>query len=437
MPERIQDRESDIAPAGFGVGGPVDNALPPGMRDLLPAEAKFQSRVGRDLMLAFELFGYDRVWLPTFEFAELLERSRGLTGALRFIEPETGEVVALRSDMTPQIARVVATRFAAAPRPVRLCYQGSVVRRRRERARTESQVVQAGAELIGSPGPSGDFEVIELSCHAVRAAGLSDFVLDLGHAGIATRLMQSANPRARAELKRALGAKDHAELERCGRRAGLSSDTLAALVRLPDLHGGDAIWSSARQILGGTAAASEVEELFRLWQSACRSELAPSVLVDLGETRELEYYTGPVFQLLAHGPGEPVASGGRYDALYRRFGLESAAAGVALDLNHLCWALQGAGVVQASRPRVVFGATVQRELATCLRARGLCCAVAEQPRAYASHWLFEFLIEREGQLRLTHLPTNQELELGDGAIETMAGAAATFIERVVGDRSRT
>jgi ATP phosphoribosyltransferase regulatory subunit len=413
----------------------ANNALPPGMRDLLPPEAQFQSRVGRELMSAFGLFGYERVWLPTFEFAEVLERSRGLVGALRFIEPETGEVVALRSDMTPQIARVVATRFGSAPRPVRLCYQGSVVRRRKERARTESQVVQAGAELIGSPGAAGDLEVVELSCHAVRAAGLSDFVLDIGHAGIATRLMEAADPAARQDLKGALAAKDRAELERSGRRAGLPAATLAALVRLPDLHGGASIWPEARRQLDGTPAEAQLLELQALWQSASDAELAPVVLADLSETRELEYYTGPVFQLLAHGPGEPVASGGRYDALYRRFGAPSPAAGVALDLNHLCWALHSAGVTHPAPSRIAVASDVPRELVATLRARGLRCAASEEPRAYASHWGYDFVLERNGGLRLTHLPSNAGLDLAGDATETLAGTVAGFIDRAGSDRS--
>jgi ATP phosphoribosyltransferase regulatory subunit len=239
------------------------------MRDLLPSEAKFQSGVGRDVMSAFERFGYERVWLPTFEFAEVLERTRGREGsALRFIEPETGEVVALRSDMTPQIARVVATRFGGVPRPLRLCYQGSVVRRRKERARTESQVVQAGVELVGRSGEEGDFEVIELLASAVSGTGLSDFVLDLGHSGIARALMRGAAECAAGDLRAALAAKDHAELEKAGKRAGLRGETLVALVKLPELHGADAVWPAAHACLSGTSAEPHLLDLERLWQRA-------------------------------------------------------------------------------------------------------------------------------------------------------------------------
>lgn len=399
------------------------------MRDLLPAEAKFQSRVGRDVMSTFESFGYDRVWLPTFEFAEVLERTRAHGGsALRFIEPETGEVVALRSDMTPQIARVVATRFGAAPRPLRLCYQGSVVRRRKERARTESQVVQAGVELVGPSGPAGDREVVELLCAAVRAAGLGDFVLDLGHSGIATRLMSEATPAAREELRGALACKDHAELERVGKRAGLSRDSRAALVRLPELHGGASVWELAEACLGTTVAVGELAELRALFSWAVDAELAPTILVDLGETRELDYYTGPVFQLLAHGPGEPVASGGRYDGLYERFGPPSPAAGFAIDLNHLCWAIGGAGHIRPGEPRLAVPQDLDPEVPRALRALGVCCTSAEDPRSYAAYWRYDFVLEKTDELRVTHLETNTMLQLTGAEAASLAREVSEFVK---------
>ena len=102
------------------------------MRDLLPPEAFRHADLGRRLVRAFELHGYELVTLPLFEFAEVMER--GLSSldphdVLRFVEPESGAVVSLRPDMTPQIARLVATRLGEAEGPVRLCYQGSVLRR--------------------------------------------------------------------------------------------------------------------------------------------------------------------------------------------------------------------------------------------------------------------------------------------------------------------
>src|SRR5262249_12878791 len=139
--------------------GALSHPLPAGMRDLLPTEAERQISLCRTVLGSFARFGSESVSVPPFEYAEVLEQDMGTldpTQVLRFVEPETGEVVALRPDMTPQIARLVATRLADAPPPLRLCYEGAVVRRRVERARRERQVQQAGFELVGRGGPRGE-----------------------------------------------------------------------------------------------------------------------------------------------------------------------------------------------------------------------------------------------------------------------------------------
>ena len=89
----------------------------------------------------------------------------------RFVEPSSGEVVALRPDITPQIARLIATRYRDEPGPVRLCYEGTVVRLERG-ARGQRELMQAGVELAGVPGPDGDADAIALAVEALAAVGL-------------------------------------------------------------------------------------------------------------------------------------------------------------------------------------------------------------------------------------------------------------------------
>src|SRR6476620_4749488 len=150
-----------------------NNPLPAGMRDLLPPEAAGRRRLSRRVLEHFALHGYELVTPPAFELAEVLERGLGTLDprdVLRFVEPESGEVAALRPDVTPQIARMAATRLADRPMPMRLCYEGTVLRRRQERARKHRQIPQAGVELLGMRGPEGDIEVMGLAASSARAA---------------------------------------------------------------------------------------------------------------------------------------------------------------------------------------------------------------------------------------------------------------------------
>lgn len=405
----MQEYLSEFPPPGERSHGDVvladarHNPLPSGMRDLLPPKAAEQSRVGARVIQSFETFGYGRVWLPLFEYARILERTANVVGsALRFVEPESGEIVALRSDMTPQIARLVSTRYGSAPRPVRLCYQGSVLRRRHERARTESQVVQAGVELVGKGGLEGDFEVLEVLASAIRGTGLTKVVLDLGHAAIAQSLLRGLPAAARTGLTEALSAKDSAELERRARLAGLGNGDTRAVVALTELHGDRTVWSEAERLLSGTAAHAPVRELRALYEQVVASELFPEVVVDLGEVRGFNYYTGPLFHVLAFGPGEPIASGGRYDTLLPRFGLpDTPSAGFAVDVNNLCWALETQRVKHVGPVRVACAPELPRQWIAALRNKGAVAASAEgDVVAFAAAHHFDLVASRTALRRL-------------------------------------
>jgi len=370
------------------------------MRDLLPPVARRQAELARRVTRCFELHGYEIVTLPVFEYTEVLERGLGALDSeevLRFVEPESGEVVALRPDMTPQIARIWATRLADLPGPARLCYHGSVVRRRQERARRHRQIFQAGVELLGLEGPAGDLEVLRLASAGVRAAGLSSFVFDLGHARIAAALLEEVPGERTGPLIEALAIKDQSEVSRRALAAGFKGRTLAAISELSELHGGAEIWPRAERLLQGTAAERALGELRQIWDAVQDSDLAPQLLVDLSETRNFAYYTGLMFQIHADGPGSPIGAGGRYDGLLGRFGAPRAAAGFALSLDHLAWALERIGREEPNELRVLAVGAADPLLSE-LRALGVPCVGSDAaPGAaalgYARAWRFSHVLE--------------------------------------------
>ena len=411
--------------------------LPAGMRDLLPSDARAQSNLVRQILGCFELYGYELVILPVFEYAEVLERGLGTLDSsevLRFVEPETGAVVALRPDMTPQVARLLATRLADAPLPARLCYQGSVLRRRRERARRHRQIMQAGIELVGSPGLAGDLEVLTVASAVMRAAGLKEFVIDLGHAGITTALLSGLAPEGVPGIVEALGVRDQREAVARAQRAGLRGKELTALGELLDQHGGEEVFQRAAKLFAGTAADVVLAELQALWQAAAAQNLAPKLIVDLAETRDFAYYTGAVFHVHARGPGQPIGAGGRYDGLYERFGSPRAAAGFAFRLDDLRWALESAGVFQQAEPKVLVDPS-SADLALALREQGICCAVAPEgdARSYAAAWRYSHLVEPgDGAPDLVDLSSGKRHVLPADA----AGAARAILGLVAPGASR-
>jgi ATP phosphoribosyltransferase regulatory subunit len=405
------------------------------MRDLLPNEAVRRRRLARRVLDHFALHGYDLVTPPAFELAEVLERGLGTLDprdVLRFVEPESGEVAALRPDMTPQIARMAATRLSDRPPPMRLCYEGTVLRRRQERARKHRQIPQAGVELLGVRGPEGDLELMCLAASSARAAGLERFVLDFGHAEIARAMIADLAPALGAAVLDALAHKDSGVLADLVRGADAPLAVKNALVQLPALHGDRSVWKEAQALLGSTSAAPALAAMRDLWDRAVAEGLESVLRVDFGEVRGFAYYTGPLFHLLADGPGEALASGGRYDDLLARFGAPMPAAGFALDLDNLAWALRVGGEEDALEPRalVVLGPR-SRALCTALRAAGVSCAEAPSNGAvpplgaagYASAWGYSHVIRQAAGSQDGEATSLELVDLSSGSVTRVSGAS--------------
>jgi ATP phosphoribosyltransferase regulatory subunit len=356
------------------------------MRDLLPEEAAARRALSRTVLDRFSVFGYRLVTPPAFELASVIERGLGAgADVLRFIEPESGEVAVLRPDMTPQIARIIATRMRDHTAPYRIAYEGTVVRRRAGRAKKHHQIPQVGVELCGVGGESADLELLELAAAALRAAGLERFTLDLSDAGIVRELLADVPPERASDITDALATKDESILADHVRGLG----TAAPLLALTRLHGGRDKLEEAVKVLGGTRAHAASKRLLALFDAAAARGLAPFLTADAGEVRGFAYYTGTIFSIYAEGPGEPIGAGGRYDELLARFGAPMPAIGFGLDLDALAWALRSAGAAPPPREGVIYVGTNDDGRVAALRRRGIpavAIAYHDAALAHARSW---------------------------------------------------
>src|SRR3954454_14611981 len=101
----------------------MTHPIPPGTRDVIPDEMRELRDLTEHLRAAFERAGYGEVWTPSLEYEEVLKTdAERAAGAGYRLFDEHGEVLAMRSDMTIPIARVVAPRYGEAEPPIRLCY---------------------------------------------------------------------------------------------------------------------------------------------------------------------------------------------------------------------------------------------------------------------------------------------------------------------------
>jgi ATP phosphoribosyltransferase regulatory subunit len=158
-----------------------DTILPLGLRDRLPDEASAQARIVRLLLDTVAVHGYDRVSPPLAEFedglAARLKSSR--TDLARFVDPLSQRTLAIRPDITPQIARLAATQLRHAPRPLRLAYAGSVLKLGATQLNPAREMTQVGAELIGDDSVAAAREIVGIAVEALMAAGVRDITVDL------------------------------------------------------------------------------------------------------------------------------------------------------------------------------------------------------------------------------------------------------------------
>jgi ATP phosphoribosyltransferase regulatory subunit len=382
---------------------------PGGMRDLLPPTAMTRTLLWQRLMETFDLFGYQRVTTPPVEYAEVIERGLGTVDRrdlVRFVEPDSGEVALLRPDITPQIARIIATRLQDRPAPWRLSYEGTIVRRRRGRARKQHQVLQCGIECVGLRGPEADAEVIEVAARACERIGLDDFLVELAQVKIGTEVLDHVPPAARGAVVDTLAAKDTRTLEKLLKEAGVVSAERKRLVVLCDLYGDRTVIAEARRRLQNQAARRALDELEKVVERLESAGLGSRVAIDLGDLRRHSYYTGVSMTLLAEGPGEPLGMGGRYDDLLAQYGAPAPATGFAFEVDNVAWALTNAGVSLADELPLrvlVAGATPAKRRATAelWRARGARVAVVRsktpaEAKQYAKAWDYDLLIWAPG-----------------------------------------
>src|SRR5512133_3531258 len=334
----------------------LDLSLPSGLRDLLPDHSAHLADLSARLHEEFSRFGYRRVFLPTLERLEVVERglsAAALADVMKFVEPGSGEVVAIRPDITPQIARLYAARPDALPSPARLCYDGPVLRAREARAGRPREVYQAGVELLGGGGPSADAEALVVLARALDRVGLRRAVVEVGHARFAQAVIEAAHlpARLRPGAWDALARKDEGALAAIAGKGRGSPAARKALPALATLYGDGALERAraiARAVPDAAAALREVEAALRI----ARRRGVREVAIDLGEARGLGYYTGITFAGYAAGAGSAVAQGGRYDGLLARFGRPGPAIGFAVDLEFATQALERAnGGERATRRR--------------------------------------------------------------------------------------
>ena len=304
--------------------------LPAGLQDLLPPDAAREADIGARLLASFHSHGYERVKPPFIEFEDSLLSGTGAdlaASSFRLMDPISHHMMALRSDMTPQVARIARTRLARSPRPLRLSYGGDILRVEGSELRPERQFAQVGFELIGAASPQADAEIILLAVEALSALGVQNLTVDLNAPTLVTAIIDQLELDAKnhTALRAALDLKDG---------SGVAALGGAAVAQLNDLLGATGAAGPALEALTkldlpkeAQAAATSLCDVARL---VLEASPGLAMTIDPVERRGFEYQTGVSFTLFASGVRGELGRGGRYP-----LGTGETATGVTLFLNPL------------------------------------------------------------------------------------------------------
>jgi ATP phosphoribosyltransferase regulatory subunit len=332
--------------------------LPDGIEEVLPDDAKYLENLRRKALDVFAAWGYQLVIPPLIDYLNSLLIGSGHDLELqtfKLTDQLSGEMLGVRADMTPQVARIDAHNLRY-EHPTRLCYEGTVLHtlgNPLERSRSPRQI---GAELYGHAGKESDLEIIQLMLELLAIAGLQNVHLDLGHVGIYRELSAQAGltTEQESELFSLLQGKAKTELTELIKTYAIAEPFKHMLLKLIELNGSADVLTKATQVLA--AANDKVKQALAELQ-AIADKLAiffPALPInfDLAELRGYHYHTGVVFSAFVPNVGREIARGGRYDNIGKIFGRARPATGFSADLKLL--ALLGKNNSQTEAGSTIF-----------------------------------------------------------------------------------
>lgn len=329
-----------------------------GMRDLLPEALAKKHVVVNTIRKCFRLYGYREIETPVLESLRLLNAKSGeeIRHRLYSFKDLGGREIALRAEMTPSVARIVANEMRTIAKPLRLGYIANCFRYDNPQMGRHREFWQAGFELFGSLRTEADTEIIMVNHDLMTRLGFRDFTIKIGHVGILRSLLEQEGIDEHAQNV-VSGLVDKRRLKKATaflKQLHVSDTCLSTMKQLFRLRGNDwkAILATGHRVLSATEdGATALDEIAVIIQLMRRNGATANLIVDLGFARGLEYYTGMIFEIFVPDLDIALGGGGRYDKLVELFrGEPTPAVGCAPGIDRIVLAMEKSGLFQQSTP---------------------------------------------------------------------------------------
>lgn len=317
---------------------------PDGVRDIYNGECQKKIYIQDKLHQVLLKYGYHDIQTPTFEFFNIFSREIGTTPSkdlYKFFDKE-GNTLVLRPDFTPSIARSAVKYYLEEDMPVKLCYLGNTYVNYTDYKGRLKETTQCGAELIGDATISADAEILAMTVESLKAAGLHDFQISVGHAQFFLGLLHAAmmNEEEEAQLRELLHNKNFFGVEEFADALHLSEDLRVLFGLLASFDSSDEALFEAREKANNYPEISDaIEQLIELRNYLKIYGIEKYISYELGIISDHQYYTGIIFSGYTFGTGEAIVKGGRYDKLLGYFGKNAPAIGFGIIVDQLLLAL--------------------------------------------------------------------------------------------------
>ena len=316
---------------------------PDGVRDIYNGECKQKLLLQDRLHAVLERYG--DIQTPTFEFFNIFGKEIGTTPSrdlYKFFDKD-GETLVLRPDFTPSIARSAVKYFSEDDIPVKLCYMGNTFINSSSYQGRLKETTQCGVELIGDGTVAADAEILAMVVDSLKASGLKEFQISVGHASFFAGLVQSAglNEEEIHELRELLNNKNFFGVEEFLETLDLNENLKKLFELLGSFETKEEEIAKAKELAASyPVILSAITDLETLSEYLKLYGIEKYISFELGIISNYQYYTGIIFYGYTFGTGEPIVKGGRYDSLLASFGKDAPAIGFAIVVDQLLAAIQ-------------------------------------------------------------------------------------------------
>lgn len=334
---------------------------PEGVRDIYNIECGKKNTLESRISKTFHLYGYHNIQTPTFEFFDVFRKEIGTIPSndlYKFFD-KYGNTLVLRPDITPSIARVVATQFSEEQLPIRLCYRGNTFINHSSYQGRLREVTQMGVELIGDDTVEADAEMLALVIESLLSVGLKEFQVSVGNVDYFSSLIEDAalDEEAEERVIHLINNRNFFGVEDYLDKIQVKRSSREAFVALGEMVGGLEVLAKAKNIAPNSVGIMAIKRLEKIYNVLKMYGMEKFITFDLGMTGgTYGYYTGIIFRAYTFGTGDAIVKGGRYDKLLAKFGKESPSIGFAIVIDELLNAMsrQKARIVYTRKNTIIL-----------------------------------------------------------------------------------